>query len=187
MNSSSADIQNIHSSMSNEWFTPAENIEAARTVLGAIDLDPASCELADRTVRATHYFTAQDDGLTQPWYGRVFLNPPYGKVSGKSSQDIWSRKIIDEFHSGRVHAAILLVNACIGDRWFNRLWDYPLCFVDRRIRFDSPNGHKSSPTKGNCFVYFGDHVQHFHTVFSKHGTVVTPGSHAITASDGVGR
>jgi ParB family chromosome partitioning protein len=61
MNSSSADIQNIHSSMSNEWFTPAENIEAARTVLGAIDLDPASCELADRTVRATHYFTAQDD------------------------------------------------------------------------------------------------------------------------------
>src|SRR5262249_14971473 len=45
-----------------EWYTPPEYVEAARDVLGGIDLDPASNHLAQATVRATRYFTKQDDG-----------------------------------------------------------------------------------------------------------------------------
>ncbi len=52
---------------SNEWYTPSYIIEAARQVLGSIDLDPASCALANQTVKAAKYFTVDDDGLAQSW------------------------------------------------------------------------------------------------------------------------
>lgn len=54
-----------------EYYTPPFIIEAARRVMGGIDLDPASSEIANRTVKATRYFTEADDGLQQEWNGRV--------------------------------------------------------------------------------------------------------------------
>lgn len=61
---------------SSEWYTPPKIIEAARTWMGSIDLDPASCELANRAVRAARFFDEATDGLKQRWQGNVFLNPP---------------------------------------------------------------------------------------------------------------
>lgn len=66
----------LHSCKSFEHYTPVEYIEAARYVLGRIDLDPASCARANETVRASTYYTKEDDGLTQTWFGNVYLNPP---------------------------------------------------------------------------------------------------------------
>ena len=59
-----------------EWWTPAELVEAARDVLGVIELDPASCAGAQATVRARRFHTLEDDGLAQEWSGAVWLNPP---------------------------------------------------------------------------------------------------------------
>ena len=174
----------LHSSKSNEWYTPAIYIESARATLAGIDLDPASCELANETVQARRYLTVEENGLAQPWYGKVFLNPPYGRVKGASSQEVWSRKLAEEWRSGRVTAAILLVNACIGDRWFRMLWDHPICFVHRRIRFNSPVGRGPSPTKGNAFVYFGGDPESFTRAFSQHGRVVLPGSDVAKVAQG---
>jgi hypothetical protein len=56
-----------------ERYTPAEYIASARSVLGAIDLDPASNAQAQRIVKAAHYLTIEDDGLAHPWQGRVWL------------------------------------------------------------------------------------------------------------------
>ncbi len=63
-----------------EWYTPPEIIELVRTVLGEIDLDPASCIEAQRTVMAKRFYTKHNDGLCQKWLGRVFLNPPYSNL-----------------------------------------------------------------------------------------------------------
>lgn len=52
---------------SHEWYTPQRYIEAAREVLGGIDLDPASSALANETVKAARYFTIDDDGLSKTW------------------------------------------------------------------------------------------------------------------------
>jgi len=62
-----------------EWLTPP-NITKA---LGPFDLDP--CSPGDRRPRdtAARHYALPDDGLTLPWSGRVWLNPPYGRETFK--------------------------------------------------------------------------------------------------------
>jgi hypothetical protein len=60
-----------------ESYTPAKYIESARQVLGQIDLDPASNELAQQVVKAAQWYGEADNGLLKDWHGTVFLNPPY--------------------------------------------------------------------------------------------------------------
>jgi DNA N-6-adenine-methyltransferase Dam len=100
----------------NEWYTPKEYIDAACDVLGSIDLDPASSALAQRTVRATAYFTIDDDGLTKEWRGRVWLNPPYTQpeIAG------FIAKLIAEHYAGRVIEAIVLTHNYSDTEWFHQ-------------------------------------------------------------------
>jgi hypothetical protein len=67
-----------HSSVSAEHYTPINILEAARTVLGGFDLDPASSIEANQLVRATRIYTEKDNGLALPWEGRLLVNPPGG-------------------------------------------------------------------------------------------------------------
>ena len=93
---------------SNEWFTPYRYVEAARKVLGRIDLDPASCDEANKVIKAERYFTKEDDGLSKGWTGHIFLNPPYGTTNGKSNIGLFTRKLVQEFSNGNVKAAIVV-------------------------------------------------------------------------------
>jgi len=87
----------LHSSASVEWYTPEWVAELARRVMGSIDLDPASCDVAQRTIKALEYYTREDDGLAKPWVGNVFCNPPYGRTvdpdggATRSSCAVWTR------------------------------------------------------------------------------------------------
>lgn len=164
------------SSKSAEWYTPARYIDAARLVMGRIDLDPASCAAANETIKATRYYSTADDGLTRLWAGCVWLNPPYGKQGSKSNQALWSTKLTAEYCSGHVSQALMLVNACTADRWFAPLWDFPICFTNHRIKFVSASGRRNQPTHGNAFVYFGPRVDDFARAFSAFGYVVKGGA-----------
>lgn len=61
-----------------EWLTPPEII----TALGAFDLDPCSPRVRPWWTAKRH-FSILDNGLAQPWDGRVWCNPPYGAETGK--------------------------------------------------------------------------------------------------------
>jgi DNA N-6-adenine-methyltransferase (Dam) len=43
---------------------------------GPFDLDPCA---APQTAKAPKFYTRAEDGLIQPWFGRVWLNPPYSQ------------------------------------------------------------------------------------------------------------
>jgi len=171
-NGKSHTLSVLTSSDSNEWYTPARYVDAARVLMGGIDLDPASCALANETVGAARIFALEDDGLAQEWRGRVWINPPYGKEDGESNQARWSAKLISEWCAGRIDHAVMLVNASTGSKWFQALWQYPICFTDHRIEFNNAAGAASQPTQSNAFVYFGDALERFIDVFSAFGVIV---------------
>lgn len=158
----------LRMSESNEWYTPDKYIEAARKVLGEIDLDPASCGLANETVQAKVYFDKEKDGLAQEWFGRVWMNPPYGGLSGP-----FVAKLLSEFEAGNVEEAIVLVNSNSTDtNWFRPLWNHILCFTDHRINFYSPQEKPSGSTHGSVFIYIGPNWEGFADTFKEFGAVV---------------
>ena len=169
VNLRTADVIRIQARSNNEWYTPARYIHSAREVMGSIDLDPASnFDVNNRTINATKFYSIEDDGLIQNWFGNVWINPPYGGLAKP-----FVAKLIDEYTSGNVNQAILLVTSNATDTiWFASLWEYIICFTDHRINFRSPNNNGDSSTHGSAFIYLGPHENRFAKVFSKHGAVV---------------
>ncbi len=53
----------LHQSESPEWYTRVETVEDIRYVLGAIDFDPASCERAQKRVRAARWLGQAENAL----------------------------------------------------------------------------------------------------------------------------
>jgi phage N-6-adenine-methyltransferase len=159
-----------HNSGEVEWYTPEQWIAMAREVMGGIDLDPASSAVANNVVQAAQYYTKDDDGLSQPWAGRVFLNPPY-------SQPLIAKFIgalVDNWKAGNLAAAILLTNDCTDTEWFHVAAEgcAAMAFPRGRIRFSTPEGEAGSPLQGQTFFYFGNEIAKFKEVFMAAGVVV---------------
>jgi len=155
----------------NEWYTPAEYIDAARRVMGEIDLDPASSELANKTVGASVYFTAEDDGLRYSWDGRVWMNPPYaGELIG-----LFTNKLANHYQAGDITEAIVLVNNATETNWFQTLLSCAsaVCLVKGRIKFIDMDGNPSgAPLQGQAILYLGDKVDSFVANFDEFGVVL---------------
>lgn len=151
----------------NEWYTPEPFIDAARAVMGAIDLDPASSDVANTVVGAAAYFTAQDDGLSQDWHGRIWMNPPYAQPLVSQ----FCAKLRDEYDSGSVTGAIVLVNNATETAWFQRIIGAAsaVCFPLARVKFWAPDRVSSTPLQGQAVVYLGNDAAAFIREFAAFG------------------
>ncbi len=132
-------------SNSTEWYTPRKYVDAAREVMGSYN---------------------------KRWHGNVWLNPPYGFDGKQPNQSRWSQRLMEYYHAGITHQAILLVNAKTGDKWFQPLWYYPICFPSHRIDFYRPDGKGVGSTHGSCLVYLGENIERFRQIFRQFGRVV---------------
>ena len=160
-------------SESNEWYTPKPYIGAAREVMGRIDCDPASDEFAQQTVQAKVFYTPENSGFKHRWHGKVWLNPPYGRGDAhKANQSMWAQRLIEQYQAGITEEAILLVNSKTGDKWFQPLKNYPICFPDHRIDFYTREGVSTASPMSSAFIYFGANIGKFIEVFSKFGPVM---------------
>lgn len=109
--------------LSAEWYTPPAIFEA----LGmTFDLDPCAPPGGVPWVPAARSLSVDDDGLSQPWEGRVWLNPPYGPSTAS-----WVRRLA-------AHGdGIALVFARTDTAWFHETAPAAaaLCFVAGRLTF----------------------------------------------------
>ncbi len=156
-----------NNSGNNEWYTPAEYIAAARAVMGTIDLDPASSDIANKTVQAATYYTAETNGLDQEWEGKVWMNPPYaGELIGQ-----FTAKLIQHVQQYDVREAIVLVNNATETAWFQELVSEAsaVAFPRGRVRFWKPDGTPGAPLQGQAIVYIGVNQERFVNEFARFG------------------
>lgn len=160
-----------NNSGNNEWYTPAQFIDAARKTMGSIDTDPASSDIANRTVKATTFYTAETNGLTQTWTGNVWMNPPYAQPLIAD----FAEAVTAKYASREIEQAIVLVNNATETAFFQRMLEEAsaVCFPKSRIRFVDPAGNPSgAPLQGQAFIYFGEDWDAFRDAFSEFGKVV---------------
>jgi len=144
--------------MNPAWGTPEAIITAARTVLGRIDLDPASNADAQERIRAGRFYDAQEDGLKATWdfAATVFLNPPGGSVrnfwrklllwkAGDSTRRaIWIGYSLEQLQTLQTDGAGPVAMAAA------------ICYPNRRIAFLDEDGRpRVSPTHANYIAYLG--------------------------------
>ncbi len=156
-----------HNSGENEWYTPPEYIEAVVNVMGGIDLDPASSDAANQTVKAAKYFTKENSGLDKHWAGRVFMNPPY--ASGLIGKFV--SKFTHHRNNGDIQEAIVLVNNATDTSWFVELVGCAsaVVFSKGRVKFLDPDGKPGAPLQGQAFIYCGDNPKKFVGEFMRFG------------------
>lgn len=156
-----------HNSGENEWYTPAEYIEAARRVMGDIDLDPASSAAANQVVAADTFYTIEDDGLSQPWFGRVWLNPPYAA----GVVDRFAGRFTDAVYDNEIEQGIVLVNNATDTTWFFMLVAAcsAITFTRGRIRFWNSEGTQGAPLQGQAILYAGPNADRFLSEFRRFG------------------
>ena len=160
-----------HNSGDNEWYTPAAYTAAARAVMGAIDLDPASSEVANQLVQAAQYYTVADDGLSKDWRGRVWMNPPYAQPLIAQ----FCEKLVAEVRAGNVTQACVLVNNATETTWFQSLLDVAaaVCFIKGRVKFLDPQMNlNGAPLQGQALLYIGPDVAAFRTAAGNFGKVL---------------
>jgi hypothetical protein len=135
-----------HSAASACWYTPPEIVDAARELMGGIDLDPASDAAGNAVVRAERIFTDRDNGLRRSWSGRIWLNPPTPPKEwwAKLSQS-WAAA---PFHVKAVYLAYSIEQIQQSQLWAERevassMLSHPVCFPKRRITFYRTAGDAS--------------------------------------------
>ena len=121
--------------LKDEWLTPPHVLEA----LGSFDLDP--CSPIDRPwLTAREHYNIFDNGLTAPWFGRVWCNPPYGLAAAK-----WLARCAD--HGD----AIALIFARTETRmFFDHVWSKAtaLLFLEGRLYFHHVDGTRAAANSG---------------------------------------
>lgn len=157
-------LKALTSNKTDEHNTPKFLIDAARAIMGGIDLDPMSNPIANQTVRAHRIFTKADDGLTKPWLGRIWLNPPF------SLADRAVPRLIASYESGDVFEAVLLLKSAVETKRYQLLYPYPFCEFNKRVNYVALGNKSGSPFATTLF-YLGPNFPRFRQIMSGYGRV----------------
>ena len=173
-----------------EYYTAPIIVHASRLVMGSIDLDPASSDIANKTVKAKAYYTIEDDGLSKDWLGNIWLNHPFHKGEKACpklrkrckkkickqrgfhiDEDIpsnskWINKLISEYETNNIFQAMSICYASTSENWFFPLLDFPQCYLNPRTNYFDKHGNLiKGVSKGSVVTYIGPKVKLFEEVF----------------------
>lgn len=176
-----------------EYYTDPRILNAAHNLMGHIHLDPASSEVANRTVKADVWFGPGDGALHRTWHGTVWMNHPFGRAEEACAPDCdkhlrspshkhhaiewfgnaaWIDKLVSEYQSGRVSEACCITYACTSEKWFQPLLQHLQCFLCPRTNYFLPDGKVlKGVTKGSVVTYIGINEKGFRRHFGQFGVV----------------
>ena len=127
-----------------EWLTPPSILQA----LGSFDLDPCAPIVRPWPTASQHY-TIEDDGLAQPWHGRVWLNPPFGRAAA-----LWMQKMVQ--HGDGI---ALLPARTETVMFYQSVWHRAsaICFLQGRPHFHYVDGRRAPANSGApiCLIAYG--------------------------------
>lgn len=127
------------------WLTPRHILDT----LGPFDLDPCSAPDPQLWPTARHHYTLPTNGLREPWFGRVWCNPPYGLMVWA-----WLRKLAEH---GSGTALIFARTETVG--FVDHVWDAAdgVLFLHGRLHFHHPDGTRAKANSGapSCLVAYG--------------------------------
>lgn len=130
-----------------DWYTPFEIFDA----LGMIfDLDPCSPGCG-HWVPARTIYTKFDDGLSKPWMGSVFMNPPFG---GRNGHVPWLTKFFDHGDG------VAVVRAYTSSAWWHEHMPRAemILFPRGKTKFIRPDGSVGgSPGHGVVLIGMGEY------------------------------
>lgn len=178
-----------HSSATPEHYSPYWLVALARWILGGIDTDPCSCDIAQQIVGATNYYTkdnplwtpGQDPEGTPHDLGSVFINPPGGVDGHRNSiPALWWGWLLHQNCRGAFFVGFNPSILATSQDSEQPLSSFIHCHLRRRVRFltHGPNGwaEGKKPAHQSVVAYLGDAEgrARFRRAMHSYGHVVEP-------------
>lgn len=149
------------------WLTPRRIISA----LGPFDLDPCAAPAPRPWKTAANYITAEQDGLVLPWFGRVWLNPPFDR----RTITLWLGKLAEHgVGTALVHARTETAP------FFKHVWGKAegVLFLKGRLHFHLPSGKQAPYNSGApiALVAYGEEDAHklYHSALPGYFVPIAP-------------
>lgn len=150
------------------WMTPPETVADLNDALDGIDLDPCAGATTDIGDIANYRLEDDQDGLKLPWFGTVFVNPPF------SYKKDWLEKVETEIQAGRVETVVVLTpDGTDTISWWHEYIaenaEY-ICFREGRLDYVDPAGSDGpGATFGTAFSVYGEVPQDLIDTLEKKG------------------
>lgn len=179
-----------------EYGTPDNILSCVHELLGYISLDPATTPQWNKRVGSNQIFTENDNGLTQTWFGNVWMNHPFRRTENPCKMDCkkiickkrgfhvsqiipgneyWITKLILDYERKNIFQSLNICYASTSESWYTPLLNYPTCFLHPRTNYIGLDGNPvKGVQKGSSITYLGTNVLSFRKIFSKLGKVMVP-------------
>lgn len=127
-----------------DWATPWELVRALELEFGPFDLDPCATEGVQK---APSYYTKEQDGLSLPWFGRVFVNPPFTRKVE------FLQRAYEATQEGEADLVVCLVPANMAKAWTHKwiLGKAEVRFL-RRVDFRAIGKDATTSPRDGCLL-----------------------------------
>ena len=138
----------IYSSDSDEWPTPQKLFDTLNEEFH-FTLDVAATE--ENAKVKPQFYTKEQNGLTSPWVGVVWCNPPYGKTISQ-----WLQKAEDSYKEFNT-TIVMLLPSRTDTKWFHS-YVYnktEIRFIKGRLKFEGAT--QPAPFPSMLVIWKGNH------------------------------
>jgi len=129
---------NVHFSSKTElWATPMDFFQKWNDFIGGFDLDVCANQ---ENAKCQKFFSKEDDGLSQDWSGKCWMNPPYGKEIGH-----WMKKAYESSQQGAT--VVCLVPSRTDTKWWHEYaMKGKITFIKGRLKFGEAKNSAPFPS-----------------------------------------